>query len=113
MTFILNKKDIIALNQEFEDGTIHNEPSLDYAVDYTRRTTNWIKALAFLTRAILIDHVFIDGNKRVVALLIKTYADYKGHAVYNEKLAQLIKKNMKNNITSIRKLEEEIKNVIK
>ena len=113
MSFILNKKDIIALNQEFEDGSIHNEPSLDFAIDYARRTTNWTKALAYLTRAILIDHVFTDGNKRVTALLIKTYVELKGYQVYNEKLAQIIKKMMKQNITNINRIEEMIKDVIK
>lgn len=112
MSFILNKKDIIALNQEYEDGSMHNEPSLDYALDYARRTTNWTKALAYLTRAILIDHVFIDGNKRVTALLIKTYVEMEEHKIYNDKLAQMIKKIMKQNITNINRIEEMIKDVI-
>ena len=79
MKFTLTKKDIIALNQEFEDGALHNETSLDFALSYAKRTENWTKALAWLVRAILTDHVFREGNKRTAALLIKAYAEYEGH----------------------------------
>ena len=37
---------------------------------YAKKTENWTKALAFLAGAILIDHVFEEGNKRTAALLI-------------------------------------------
>jgi prophage maintenance system killer protein len=110
---MLSKKDIIALNQEFEESNIINESSLDFALSYARKTTNWIKALAYLTRSILLDHVFEDGNKRTAALLIKTYAEFEGHKTYDDKLVLFIKKILFKNITSIRKLEEGLKDVIK
>ncbi len=113
MKFVLTKKDISAFNQEFDNGHLMNEPSLDFALSYAKKTENWIKALAFITRAILIDHVFEEGNKRTVALLIKTYAEYEGYDTYDDKLLKLIKTVVLKNITSIRKLEEMIKNVIK
>jgi prophage maintenance system killer protein len=113
MKFMITKKDIIALNQEFENGKIHNEASLDFILSHTKKTENWTKALALLTRAILIDHVFEDGNKRTAALLIKTYAEYEGHKTYNDKITQLIKEIIIKNITSIKKIEEKIKNAIK
>jgi len=47
--------------------------------------------LAYLTRAILIDHVFEEGNKRTVALLIKSYAEYEDRKTYNDKIIILIK----------------------
>lgn len=113
MNFILTKKDIIALNQEFDQGTVNNETSLDFALSYAKKTENWTKALAWLTRAILIDHVFEEGNKRTAALLIKTYADYEGYETYDDKILKLIKTIILKNITSIRKIEEMIKDVIK
>jgi len=113
MNFILTKKDIIALNQEFDQGTVNNETSLDFAISYAKKTENWTKALAWLTRAILIDHVFEEGNKRTVALLIKTYADYEGYETYDDKILKLIKTIILKNITSIRKIEELIKDAIK
>lgn len=113
MKFSLTKKDIVALNQEFEEGTFHNETSLDFALGYAKRTDNWTKALAWLVRAILIDHVFEEGNKRAAALLIKAYAEYHGHKTYDDKVVKLIKKVILKNITSINKIEELIKDAIK
>jgi len=113
MKFHLTKKDIIALNQEFDEANFHNETSLDFALSYARKTENWIKALAFLTRAILLDHAFEEGNKRTVALLIKTYSEYEGHKTYDDKIVKLIKEIILKNISSIRKIEEMIKNAIK
>lgn len=113
MKFTLTQKDIIALNQEFEDGSLHNEASLDFALSYARKTTNWTKALAYLTRAILIDHVFEEGNKRTAALLIKSYTKYEGHETYDDRILKMIKKILLKNITSIRKIEDMIKDGIK
>ena len=113
MKFILTKKDIIALNQQFEDGDLHNEASLDFALSYGRKTENWTKALALLVRSILIDHVFKEGNKRTTALLIKSYAEYEGHKTYDDKITKLIKKILLQNITNIGKIEDMIKNAIK
>lgn len=112
MRFILTKKDIIALNQVFDDGSLNNEASLEFALSYAKRTENWIKALAYLTRAILIDHVFHEGNKRTAALLIKTYAEYEGRTVYDDKLLLITKEILQKNTISIKKIEEMINNVI-
>ncbi|MFH1682319.1 MAG: Fic family protein [Candidatus Woesearchaeota archaeon] len=111
--FNLTQKDILAINEKFEDGRIHNEASLDFALSYAKKTENWIKALAYLTRAILIDHVFEDGNKRTAALLIESYAEYEGHQTYPDKVPLLIKKLLLKNTISLRKIEEMIKDVIR
>jgi prophage maintenance system killer protein len=113
MKFTLTKKDIIALNQEFDNGIIHNESTLDFALSYAKKTENWTKALAFLVRAILIDHVFEEGNKRTAALLIKSYAEYEGHKTYDDKVAKLIKEILLKNIISIKKIEDMIQDAIK
>tara|TARA_Y100000310_G_scaffold345527_1_gene466009 strand:- start:2391 stop:2804 length:414 start_codon:yes stop_codon:yes gene_type:complete len=113
MKFTLTKKDIIALNQEFDKGTIHNESSLDFALNYAKKTENWTKALALLVRAILIDHVFEEGNKRTAALLIKSYAEYEGHKTYDDKIAKLIKDMLLKNISNIIRIEDMIKDAIK
>ncbi|MBW2984986.1 Fic family protein [Candidatus Woesearchaeota archaeon] len=113
MRFALTKKDIIALNQEFEGGSVHNEASLDFALGYARKTENWTKALAWLVRAILLDHVFEDGNKRTAALLIKAYTEYENHKTYDDKLIKLIKKIILGKISSIKRIEDMIKDAIK
>ena len=113
MKFTLTKKDIIALNQEFDDGSVINEASLDFALGYAKKTENWTKALAFLTRAILLDHVFEEGNKRTAALLIKSYAEYEGHKTYDDKVIKLVKKIILSKISSIAKIEDMIKDAVK
>ncbi|MBS3141931.1 hypothetical protein J4464_00910 [Candidatus Woesearchaeota archaeon] len=113
MKFAPTKKDILALNQEFEDGALHNEASLEFALSYARRTENWTKGLAWLVRAILIDHVFEEGNKRTAALLIKAYAEYRGYGTYNDRIVRMIKDIILRNITSISRIEELIQNAIK
>ncbi len=112
MKFILTKKDIIALNQEFDFGTLYNEANLDFALSYAKKTENWTKALAFLVRAILLDHVFEEGNKRTAMLLVRTYVNYEGYKTYDDKLLIMIKEIILKNITSIIKIEDMIKNVI-
>ena len=112
MKFLLTKKDIIAFNQEFDKGFVRNDASLDFALSYAKKTENWIKALAYLTRAILLDHVFEEGNKRTVALLLKTYIEYEGYESYNDKILMMIKKIIQKNTTSIKKIEEMIKDAI-
>ena len=113
MRFSLTKKDVIAHNQQFEQGNMHNEASLDFALGYAKKTENWTKALAYLTRAILLDHVFEEGNKRTAALLIKAYAEYEGHKTYDDKIVKSIKEIILKNITSITRIEEMIKDAVK
>jgi len=113
MKFILTKKDIIAFNQEFDNGFVRNDASLDFALSYAKKTENWHKALAYLTRAILLDHVFEEGNKRTTVLLLKTYIQYEGYDTYDDKLLILIKKIIEKNTISIKKIEEMIKDVIR
>jgi len=113
MKFTLTKKDIIALNQEFDTGSFHNEASLDFALSYARRTENWTKALALIVRAVLLDHVFEEGNKRTAALLVKAYAEYEGHETYDDRLLKMIKETIIKNISSIKQIEDMIKDAIK
>ena len=112
MGFELTKKDIVAMNAQFEAGSMVNEASLDFALSYASRTENWTKSLAWLVRAILIDHVFEEGNKRTAMLLVKAYAEFRGHRTDNEALVRMIKSILVKNATSIRTIEEGIKNVI-
>ena len=113
MKFTLTKKDIIALNQEFDTGSLFNDASLDFALAYAKNTENWTKALAWLVRAILLDHVFEEGNKRTAALLIKSYAEFEGHEAYDDKILKLIKEVLLKNITGITKIEDMIKDALK
>ncbi len=109
---MLTLKDIVAINEEFHDGKLANAGSLDFALTYAKRTTNWTKALAYLVRGILIDHAFEDGNKRTAAALILLEAYNNDFVADKDRVAKLIVQALRKNVTSIRKLEEMIKDAI-
>lgn len=109
---MLSKKDVILINQEFDAGKFINESSLDYAIDMTRRSKNWLKSAALLVRAILIDHVFEEGNKRTTAAVIMTYLEMNGFHSSPNKVASVVVRILKQNITDTRKIERLIKNAI-
>ena len=64
MKFILTKKDIIALNQKFEEGSLNNESSLDFALDYAKKTENWINELVQKESEGRADIKILDSNGR-------------------------------------------------
>ena len=109
---ILNKKAIIAFNQSIEDGEIKNESSLDFALSSAKNTVLWTKALAFVVRAILIDHVFQEGNKRTTAMVMM--AEFENHNVNYKPndVVEIVKKIVLKNIISIEKIKGMIENAI-
>ncbi len=109
---MLTAKDVVAINQEFHNGNYANRSSLEFALDYAKRTTNWAKALAHLVRAILVDHVFEDGNKRTAAALILTEAYVHGFVADKDKVARLIERVLRKNVTNVQEIEEMIKDAI-
>jgi prophage maintenance system killer protein len=109
---MLSKKDIIRINQEFHTGKLANESSLDYALDNARKTKDWIKAAAYLVRAILIDHAFEDGNKRTAAAVLVAYFDINNVYYEEYKVGKAVLQIMKKNIIDIRKIARSIQNVI-
>ena len=109
----LTKKDIIALNQKFEEGNIINEASLDFALSYSNKTTDWIKSLAYLIRAITLDHVFEEANKRTTGLLIKSTVEWKGYKIYDNDITRLVLRVSKKKIINIKPIEEKLKDVIR
>ncbi len=93
---IINKKDIILINQEIgEDGEFSNESSLDFALQIVKRKRSWLYELSYLVRSLLVDHVFTDGNKRTAFTLVIYY--------FNELEIECDKEKLKNNIYDIAK----------
>lgn len=107
---MLTKKDIIAMNQQFDQGHFDNESSLDYALEMQKHSIAWSKKAAYLVRAILIDHVFEEGNKRTALTALLYLASEEGYKVEQKKAVQLVKDVVVHNITSIRKIRELIEN---
>jgi prophage maintenance system killer protein len=112
MLIVLSKKDIVAINAELDSGRIVNESSLDFALKTIGRSRNWLRACALLVRAVLIDHTFEDGNKRTAAAIVLTYCEMQGLHADPDKVNQAIVRILRKNITKMRAIEREIKDVI-
>ncbi len=108
----VSKKDIIAINKKFDKGTVINESSLDFALNQANQSKSWIKSCAILVRAVLIDHVFEEGNKRTAAGIITAFFEENNINYDPEKLAKSIASILTKNTTNIIKIEEEILNAI-
>ncbi len=55
------------MNKEIgEEGRLENASALEFAVDQANklRTDAFYKQLAYIARALLVDHAFVEGNKR-------------------------------------------------
>ena len=105
---MLSKKDIIVINKDHHTGKFSNESSLDFAVSQVQRSKNWLKTAAILSRAILIDHVFEDGNKRTAAGVIAGVMEMNNMKYNPGKIDQIVIQIAKENITSIKQIEKVI-----
>lgn len=109
---MLSVKDLVSINQEFHRGEIINQGSLSFALDQAKRTKDWLKASAYLARAVLLDHVFADGNKRTAAAVIITFIDMQNLNFNKEKVNQAVVEIVKKNVKDIKKITRLIKNVL-
>ncbi|HIH37448.1 hypothetical protein J4460_03715 [Candidatus Woesearchaeota archaeon] len=109
---MLSLKDIIEINKEFDKGTVINSSSLSFAVQECARSKNWVRSAALLVRAILIDHVFEEGNKRTAAAVIMVIMDISKIRYDPEKIPSVIITILKKNMTSVIAIERCIKDAI-
>lgn len=108
---MIGVEDLVKINKQFDSGRIVNEGSLRFALSNSKYTKDWTKQLAYFVRAILIDHVFEEGNKRTAsALMMAVLEEYK-IAYDPEKVDSIIIEIIKKNITSIDKIRRMIKDV--
>ncbi len=109
----LNKKDLIGINQEIgSTGKFHNEDSLDFALSTAKHKKSWLYELSYITRSLLVDHSFEDGNKRTAIITIITYFENNDLEYDKDKLIKIVWSIAKKNITDINKLMRLIKNAI-
>mgnify|MGYP001604642694 CR=1 FL=1 len=99
------------MNKQFDKGRLVNESSLDFAFSNLEQTKDWTKQLAYLTRAILIDHVFEEGNKRTTAALIMVVLEIQKIAYDPQKVDEIIITILKKNIKDTNKIRRLIKDV--
>jgi len=112
MCMNIGKEEILRINHGF-GGNLRDDSSLDYALDKLndKKLGNY-KKLAYLLRAILVDHPFSDGNKRTAAYFALSFAYQSKKKVNQELLIHHIISIAKNNIHDIRKIERRLKNAI-
>jgi len=109
----ISKKDLLRINMGF-GGSLGSSSSIDYAIDMQQnKKLGPYKKLAYLWRAILVDHPFSDGNKRIAAFVAFAFADEHKKQVDRDLLLHQIVSIAKKNITDIRQIELRLKNAIR
>ena len=113
MCMIISKETIVRIARGF-GGNLRNSSSLDFALEKQNdRKLGEYKKLAFLLRAILVDHPFSDGNKKTAAFIALAFAEQNKKQVDEELMKHHILSIASKNIIEIRAIEERMKNAIK
>lgn len=108
------KMEIVELNRSVGGtGNMINKASLDFAVSTQMQTKDWQLQLAYVVRALLVDHAFEDFNKRTaVAAMVTTFEElklaYDPYAVDN-----LVTRIAKKRVRNVRTLRSMIRDVVR
>jgi len=112
MCMKVSKKDLLRINHGF-GGNLRSDLSIDFALQMQENTKlGSYKKLAYLWRAILVDHPFSDGNKRTATFFALSFAEETKKQVNRELLLHHALSIAKKNITNIRQIEYRLKNAI-
>ncbi|MBI5148726.1 hypothetical protein HZA33_03530 [Candidatus Pacearchaeota archaeon] len=108
----LGKKEIERINKAL-GGHLSRQGSLDYALEKQEdnRLGDYTK-LAYLWRAILVDHPFSDASKRTAVYLALVFAEQYRKIPNKDLLIYHALSIAKNNITNIRNITRRLKNAI-
>lgn len=101
----ITPNELIEVNRRF-GGTLRSVSSLEFAESYCANTESKYKHASAWLRAVLIDHPFSDGNKRTSVYIIARTVGL----MENIKMERIIEKIILKNITSLKKIEEMLKN---
>ena len=113
MCMKVSKGDLLHINKGF-GGNLRSDSSLDFAIDkINNQKLGFYKKLAYLWRAILVDHPFSDGNKRTAVFLAYAFAEENKKYVDSDLLIYQAVSIAQKNLTNIRQIEWRIKNAIK
>lgn len=109
----IDKEELLRVNKGF-GGNLRSDSSLDFAIHMQENKKLGIyKKLAYLWRAILVDHPFVDGNKRTAAFLAFEFAEENNKQADRDLVVHHIVSIAKKNITNIRQIEYRLKNAIR
>jgi len=108
----LKLKDVVEINKQFSTGSMVNKNSIEFTLSSIKKKGSWMEQLAFLVRALLVDHPFYDGNKRTATNLVLTYFK-KNNLAYNKDI--VIKKVIyiaSKNLTKTVEIERELRKLM-
>lgn len=114
MCMEIGKEDLLRVNEGF-GGNLRSGSSLDFAIEKINNPKlGFYTKLAYLWRAILVDHPFSDGNKRTAVFLAYGLAEEnKKQVIDTELLVNHAVSIARNNITNIRQISWRLKNAIR
>lgn len=113
MCMKISKENIVRIAKGF-GGELRNDASIEYALGKQQDVKlGDYKKLAYLIRAIIIDHPFTDGNKKTAAYVCFVFAEQNNKQVDQEILKHHMISIAIKNINSIRAIEERLKSAIK
>ena len=109
----ISKEDLLRVNQGF-GGNLRSGSSIDYAIDMQEnKNLGEYKKLAYLLRAVLVDHPFSDGNKRTAMFIALAFAEETKKQADRELLLHHIVSIAKQNMINVRNIEWRLKNAIR
>jgi len=112
MCMDIGKEDLLRVNKGF-GGNLRSDSSLDFAFEQIlNKKLGSFKKLAYLIRAILVDHPFSDGNKRTAAFVSFAFAKEQNKQVDRDLLLHHLVSITKKNISEIRNIEWRMRNAI-
>ena len=113
MCMDISKEDLLRINKGF-GGNLKSSSSLDFAIDKINNPKlGFYTKLAYLWRAILVDHPFLDGNKRTALFLAYAFAEENKKKVNRDLLVYQSTSIAKKNLTNIRQIAWRLENAIR
>ncbi|MEW6063466.1 MAG: hypothetical protein AB1571_03820 [Nanoarchaeota archaeon] len=110
---MITESGLVEINKKFDKGIISNRSSLNFALSSLNNTKDWIKQLSYLVRAILVDHIFQEGNKRTAAAVIIYFFEANKVAYDGYKIDKIIFEIAKKNIKNIEGIRRKLKDAIR
>lgn len=104
----ITMKDVISINQKYDEGKVINEGSLSFALESIKKSQDWLEQVAYIVRALLLDHIFQDGNKRTAAKIIMTALERHGFDFNEEEIIKLAIRLSKSDLKDIKEIKKEI-----